>query len=262
MIKIEEAVKQLGLTKEKFSELYTDKFGKKLSARSKNISDEDYAILEKSVGKKTIEKKNDVLKDTEFMGGGSGFLSGLGFGKIEENNDEKEEIDNESDDTVVSPSEVVIPTVKRSDDNFYSDTKRNYSKNSTRHPSSQRENKGNYSRSGRPQRISGNTEFSQGKYREKTEKKSQPFEKSRDMRNASQKNTYSSPKNNHSYTKSSKKQDTPPPPKRVKKEATTSANLKKKEKITIPESINVKEFSEKMGVALPELMKVMMKNGI
>ncbi len=69
MIKIEEAVKQLGLTKEKFSELYTDKFGKKLSARSKNISDEDYAVLEQAVGKKSIEKKADaVLKSDEFMG--------------------------------------------------------------------------------------------------------------------------------------------------------------------------------------------------
>jgi DNA-directed RNA polymerase sigma subunit (sigma70/sigma32) len=44
------------------------------------------------------------------------------------------------------------------------------------------------------------------------------------------------------------------------KKATTSANLVKKAEIIINGNISVKEFSEKMGIPLPEVMKVLMQN--
>jgi hypothetical protein len=44
------------------------------------------------------------------------------------------------------------------------------------------------------------------------------------------------------------------------RKATTSANLVKKAEIVINENISVKEFSEKMGIPLPEVMKVLMQN--
>ncbi len=47
---------------------------------------------------------------------------------------------------------------------------------------------------------------------------------------------------------------------RKPKVATTSGTLKKKQEITIDQKITVKEFSEKMGVPLTELMKVLMQN--
>lgn len=53
---------------------------------------------------------------------------------------------------------------------------------------------------------------------------------------------------------------TPPP--KVQKEATTSANLVKKTEVTIDETITVKEFSEKIGVPLPDVMKKLISNGI
>ncbi len=49
---------------------------------------------------------------------------------------------------------------------------------------------------------------------------------------------------------------------RVQKVATTSANLVKKMEVTIDDKITVKEFSEKMGVPLPELMKKLIQNKI
>lgn len=41
-----------------------------------------------------------------------------------------------------------------------------------------------------------------------------------------------------------------------------SDNLKKKNHITIGSMITIKEFSEKTGVALPDIMTIMMQNGI
>lgn len=64
-----------------------------------------------------------------------------------------------------------------------------------------------------------------------------------------------------------KKTTTPPPqmqrqaPK-VHKEASGSANLVKKQEIIISDSITVKEFSEKMGVPLQEVMKKLLENKI
>ncbi len=49
---------------------------------------------------------------------------------------------------------------------------------------------------------------------------------------------------------------------KVQKIATTSANLVKKIEIYINDKITVKEFSEKMGVPLPELMKKLIQNKI
>lgn len=49
---------------------------------------------------------------------------------------------------------------------------------------------------------------------------------------------------------------------KVQKIATTSANLVKKTEIYIDDKITIKEFSEKMGVPLPELMKKLIQNKI
>ena len=48
----------------------------------------------------------------------------------------------------------------------------------------------------------------------------------------------------------------------MEKIATTSANLVKKVEIVIDEKITVKEFSEKMGIPLPMVMKKLMENKI
>ncbi len=58
------------------------------------------------------------------------------------------------------------------------------------------------------------------------------------------------------------KPSAPTPAKRVEKTATTSANLVKKQEIIIEDKITVKEFSEKMGIPLPEVMKKLMQNKI
>jgi len=50
--------------------------------------------------------------------------------------------------------------------------------------------------------------------------------------------------------------------KKIEKAATTSANLVKKATIAIDEQITVKEFSEKMGIPLPQVMKALLQNKI
>lgn len=57
-----------------------------------------------------------------------------------------------------------------------------------------------------------------------------------------------------------KNEQTQPQVVRKPKKPATSANLVKKQEITIDQKITVKEFSEKMWVPLPELMKVLMQN--
>jgi len=53
-----------------------------------------------------------------------------------------------------------------------------------------------------------------------------------------------------------------PAVKKVEKIATTSANLVKKIEIVIEDKITVKEFSEKMGIPLPQVIKKLMENKI
>jgi translation initiation factor IF-2 len=50
--------------------------------------------------------------------------------------------------------------------------------------------------------------------------------------------------------------------KKTEKQATTSTNLVKKSELVMDEKISVKEFSEKMGVPLPEILKKLMENKI
>jgi len=56
--------------------------------------------------------------------------------------------------------------------------------------------------------------------------------------------------------------DTPTPARKVVKEATTSKNLIKKVEVILWDKVSVKEFSEKIGIGLPEVMKVLLKNKI
>lgn len=66
---------------------------------------------------------------------------------------------------------------------------------------------------------------------------------------------------NRSFQQSAPKPAVPQAP-RVQKIATTSANLVKKVEVFINDKITVKEFSEKMWVPLPELMKKLIQNKI
>lgn len=64
------------------------------------------------------------------------------------------------------------------------------------------------------------------------------------------------------FNRSSTPAPAPRPAPRVHREAQSSANLVKKQEIVINDSITVKEFSEKMGVPLQELMKKLLANKI
>jgi len=77
-------------------------------------------------------------------------------------------------------------------------------------------------------------------------------------------NIWQKPSQNYQrpISKDNNKNNVPTPARKIEKIATTSANLVKKQEIIIEEKITVKEFSEKMGIPLPEVMKKLMQNKI
>ena len=107
------------------------------------------------------------------------------------------------------------------------------------------------------------TDFS--KFQEKPESsvvKLQDIQKHLDQNQKGEKKSDSRKADTPKHVESKKPEPKPTPAAKQHKEATTSANLVKKSEVVIDDAITVKEFSEKIGVPLPEVMKKLMLNGI
>lgn len=115
---------------------------------------------------------------------------------------------------------------------------------------------------------SGNIEIEQGVYKPKERSAKAPESGIEFFADhlANKKTSHLSRSQKKSVVKSPFKKDerrpAPTPAAKVHKKATTSADLVKKTEVTIDEMITVKEFSEKIGVPLPEVMKKLISNGI
>ena len=111
--------------------------------------------------------------------------------------------------------------------------------------------------------IAPATDFS--KFQEKPESsvvKLQDIQKHLDQNQKVEKKSDSRKADTPKYVEPKKPEPKPTPAAKQHKEATTSANLVKKSEVVIDDAITVKEFSEKIGVPLPEVMKKLMLNGI
>lgn len=111
--------------------------------------------------------------------------------------------------------------------------------------------------------ITPATDFS--KFQEKPESsvvKLQDIQKHLDQNQKGEKKSDSRKADTPKHVEPKKPEPKPTPAAKQHKEATTSANLVKKSEVVIDDAITVKEFSEKIGVPLPEVMKKLMLNGI
>lgn len=225
---------------------------KKAPAKAKTVKKEAVASEKKAKKAPAVADKPEVEKETtakvlkaDELGWWGGFLSWLGFKKVEKTEKQKEEekrIEQEEQESIVlekprrasfSFDKVEVGTTKivwREDSSFV----------------------GRERRPAKPARPA---------------KSSRPPQRGDQPHRAFNKPTFSQGKPSQHQYKPVQKQNRPeiqpaPAVPKIQKIATTSANLVKKSEIYIEDKITVKEFSEKMGVPLPELMKKLLQNKI
>ncbi len=267
MPRIDDVKKDLNLDEATFAKVYEKVMGKKLTAKTATISDSNlekmkYIIdqLPKKAAKKAAPaKKADdgkILKSDE-IGFGGGFLSGLGFTKQEEKPEREDE-----DSLELHNIEIPLTSNKETsqEELSFSDAPkirnaRVIARAEPRPAEPSKKPKSTASKAG------GNISIEQGTYKakEKLQKSWSGLDFFAD--HLAQKKQHEPKKVEKPVFKKEEK-PAPTPTAKVHKEATTSSNLVKKTEVTIEENITVKEFSEKIGVPLPEVMKKLIANGI
>ena len=267
MPRIDDVKKDLNLDEATFAKVYEKVMGKKLTAKTATISDSNlekmkYIIdqLPKKAAKKAAPaKKADdgkILKSDE-IGFGGGFLSGLGFTKQAEKPEREDE-----DSLELHNIEIPLTSNKETsqEELSFSDAPkirnaRVIARAEPRPVEPSKKPKSTASKAG------GNISIEQGTYKakEKPQKSWSGLDFFAD--HLAQKKQHEPKKVEKPVFKKEEK-TAPTPTAKVHKEATTSSNLVKKTEVTIEENITVKEFSEKIGVPLPEVMKKLIANGI
>ena len=267
MPRIDDVKKDLNLDEATFAKVYEKVMGKKLTAKTATISDSNlekmkYIIdqLPKKAAKKTTPaKKADdgkILKSDE-IGFGGGFLSGLGFTKQEEKPEREDE-----DSLELHNIEIPLTSNKETsqEEISFSDAPkirnaRVIARAEPRPVEPSKKQKSTASKAG------GNISIEQGTYKakEKPQKSWSGLDFFAD--HLAQKKQHE-PKKVEKPAFKKEEKPAPTPTAKIHKEATTSSNLVKKTEVTIEENITVKEFSEKIGVPLPEVMKKLIANGI
>lgn len=229
-------------------------------------------IAPKKVSVKVSEKKekvvsvdtdnSKVLKSDELFGGWGGFLSGLWFKKeiktVKQKEEEQRKEEEQQESIVLEKprrasfsfdtvEKTTTRIVGREDDSFvwWRPTK---SASRSSSPSTSAPRLRNTAPQHWGKQFSGRPSFSAGK--------PSWYQSSKPHYWSSQ---WQKPFNRPNFQQA--KPVVPQAPK-VQKIATTSANLVKKMEIYIDDKITVKEFSEKMWVPLPELMKKLIQNKI
>lgn len=279
MPRIVDVIEELKIDKATFAKVYEKVMDKPLSAKAATISDANLEKIkyvldqlpskwaktakeEKQPAKKAAQETK-VLKSDE-LGFGGGFLSGLGFSKQEEKT-----VEPEQDEDDLALHNIQIPVVSSEEVSqerisFSQPTQRYEARKISSAPEQPKEKKEFPAK-----KQHGNILIGQGTYKAKekvvataadfarfqTEKA--PEKKSDFSESVAKKHHTSQPEK-----RVEKKPENKPVAPKVHKEATTSANLVKKTEVTIDENITVKEFSEKIWVPLPEVMKKLIANGI
>ena len=277
MPRIVDVIKDLNIDEATFGKVYEKVMGKKITSKVVTVSDANlekikYVVdqLPKKAPKKevTVAKKTDdskILKSGE-IGFWWGFLSGLGFWKQEETTT----IETEEDELQLHNIE--IPTFGKEEptQEEISFSAPNAKVIARAQPKPEKKNEYNNNKKDfkNKQKTWGNISIEQGTYKpkEKPQKKESWLEFFADHLAQKQQswNNNNQPKQNKPFKKQEKKVEAPKPTPaaKVHKEATTSDHLVKKTEVTIDEHITVKEFSEKIWVPLPDVMKKLIGNGI
>ena len=279
MPRIVDVMQDLGLGQEEFAKAYEAVVGKKLTAKTQTLSDTNLEKLKSHLGKwakSWAEAK--VLKTDEIWFGG-GFLSGLGFSHQSDAPakpaKEEKKISNDNDLAAhgiminAPKEEKPVKEERISIENL--NTERYEARkvsSAPERPASVKKQGGNISigqstYKSKEKVIAPATDFS--KFQEKPESsvvKLQDIQKHLDQNQKVEKKADSRKADTPKHVEPKKPEPKPTPAAKQHKEATTSANLVKKSEVVIDDAITVKEFSEKIGVPLPEVMKKLMLNGI
>ena len=279
MPRIVDVMQDLGLGQEEFAKAYEAVVGKKLTAKTQTLSDANLEKLKSYLGKwakSSAEAK--VLKTDEIWFGG-GFLSGLGFSHQEDAPakpaKEEKKISNDNDLAAhgiminAPKEEKPVKEERISIENL--NTERYEARkvsSAPERPAPVKKQGGNISigqstYKSKEKVITPATDFS--KFQEKPESsvvKLQDIQKHLDQNQKVEKKSDSRKADTPKHVEPKKPEPKPTPAAKQHKEATTSANLVKKSEVVIDDAITVKEFSEKIGVPLPEVMKKLMLNGI
>ncbi len=279
MPRIVDVIEELKIDKATFAKVYEKVMDKPLSAKAATISDANLEKIkyvldqlpskwaktakeEKQPAKKTVQEAK-VLKSDE-LGFGGGFLSGLGFSKQEE-----KAVEPEQDEDDLALHNIQIPVVSSEEVSqerisFSQPTQRYEARKISSAPEQPKEKK-EFS----AKKQHGNISIGQGTYKpkEKVVATAADFARFQIEKAPEKKSDFSewAAKKHHTSQpekRGEKKPENKPVAPKVHKEATTSANLVKKTEVTIDENITVKEFSEKIWVPLPEVMKKLIANGI
>lgn len=279
MPRIVDVIEELKIDKATFAKVYEKVMDKPLSAKAATISDANLEKIkyvldqlpskwaktakeEKQPAKKAAQEAK-VLKSDE-LGFWGGFLSGLGFSKQEEKT-----VEPEQDEDDLALHNIQIPVVSSEEVSqerisFSQPAQRYEARKISSAPEQPKEKKEFPAK-----KQHGNISIGQGTYKpkEKVVATAADFarfqiekapEKKSDFSESVAKKHHTSQPEKRVEKKSENKAVAP----KVHKEATTSANLVKKTEVTIDENITVKEFSEKIWVPLPEVMKKLIANGI
>ena len=280
MPRIVDVIKDLNIDEATFWKVYEKVMGKKITSKVVTVSDANlekikYVVdqLPKKAPKKDVPsaKKTDdskILKSGE-IGFWWGFLSGLGFWKQEETTT----IETEEDELQLHNIE--IPTFWKEEPTqeeiSFSAPNAKVIQRAQPRPEKKEENNNHKKEFKNKQKTWGNIFIEQSTYKpkEKPQKKESGLEFFADHLAAKQQNwnNNNQPKQNKPFKKQEKRVEKdnnpkPTPAAKVHKEATTSDHLVKKTEVTIDEHITVKEFSEKIWVPLPDVMKKLIGNGI
>ena len=278
MPRIVDVIKDLNIDEATFWKVYEKVMGKKITSKVVTVSDanlEKIKYVVEQLPKKSAKKETPVVKKTDDskilksweIGFWWGFLSGLWFWKQEETTS----IETEEDELQLHNIE--IPTLGKEEPtqeeiSFSAPNAKVIARAQPRQDKKpEYSNKKDFKNK---QKAWGNISIEQSTYKpkEKPQKKESWIEFFADHLAAKQQNSNNNqPKQNKPFKKQDKKIEKetapkPTPAAKVHKEATTSDHLVKKTEVTIDEHITVKEFSEKIWVPLPDVMKKLIGNGI
>lgn len=272
MLIITDVLSELWLDMQTFAKHYEKVLDKKLSKKTQNITKKDLELIKKSVwsNNREVSQEEKVLKASEFLWWWWGFLSWLGFvnEESEKGNEEQE-----------PKEEKMIPTTDDLLKNSVAHKQHRESSSNNKPrvtPTSQ-----NSTRTKTNSTERWNLNFTKSEYTpnaKRVEQKS--VEPRRDPAKAAPQHWSQSSSNNRPHYQNNnrhnqhrnnwqqrvvvasniRKAEATPAQTKKSKIATTSANLVKKQEVIIGTSISVKEFSEKLGIPFPEVIKVLMKN--
>jgi len=254
MPRIEDVIKDLWVAKGTFSRYYEKVTGKEVTAKTVIVSDANLLkikkLLEKNwkLGTKVVKKeetKPTALKSDELLWGG-GFLAWLWFTKQEETIIPEEDDEDEIIEDLTEEEEAEIQ--KFIQDEFSAKPSKKPAQEKIEKSSVSVTTEDIISHSGRP--APKTITYEKPRYDKKSWWDYPRWQKVKWVITTS--------KGKYKETEDTQIEEQ----KVVKKPkiATTSANLVKKAEIVIDWNISVKEFSEKMGVPLNEVMRVLMQN--